>query len=232
MAHSPKLGKADGQRDGSPQHVRSEELMYRIVDATSRRFHLSLSRNDSGLFLRLAASRVGQGRTRVIIPGQLLNEAVNVLENAFSAARTAPPSLESMEPVFSGRLCGGVKTYFVDVKDNERGRFLRISQVTNSGRAAIIVPEESIEGLVVAVKEMVASNRSAVEREVEAVEMLPPSHSVSSRTKRFHFDWENGRYGRYLRLTDHVGAKRTSIIIPEDMVRVVHSELDEIVREM
>lgn len=223
------MSRARGRSERAEE--RTEELVYRVVDAATRRFHLSLSRNVGGLFLRIAAARVGQDRVRVIVPGELLHDFIDTLEQAVDAARAAPAAPDAGTPVFSERL-GGVKTFFIDVKDNDRGRFVRLSQVSTGGRATIIIPEEVFDQVLREVREMVETHADEVEREVRAVEALPRSHTISTRLKRLYMDWEAGRYGRYLRLTDHTGAKRSSVIIPEEMLRELYDELGQIISEM
>ena len=52
------------------------------------------------------------------------------------------------EPLYTEKIFSDRKVFFVDLKSNDRGRFLKITEVVRGRRDTIMVPEESLQELI------------------------------------------------------------------------------------
>ena len=52
------------------------------------------------------------------------------------------------EPLYTEKIFSDRKVFFVDLKSNDRGRFLKITEDVRGRRATIMVPEESLQELI------------------------------------------------------------------------------------
>ena len=52
------------------------------------------------------------------------------------------------EPLFTEKIFSDRKVFFVDLKSNDRGRFLKITEDVRGRRDTIMVPEESLQELI------------------------------------------------------------------------------------
>lgn len=57
------------------------------------------------------------------------------------------------------------KTLFIDLKENESGRFLQIAELSNARRSMVIIPERGIDTFLETVRRMVKSNLGRDQRE-------------------------------------------------------------------
>ena len=54
----------------------------------------------------------------------------------------------SDEPLYTEKIFSDRKVFFVDLKANDRGRFLKITEDVRGRRDTIMVPEESLQELI------------------------------------------------------------------------------------
>ena len=52
------------------------------------------------------------------------------------------------EPLYTEKIYSDRKVFFVDLKSNDRGRFLKITEDVRGRRDTIMVPEESLQELI------------------------------------------------------------------------------------
>tara|TARA_B100001105_G_scaffold250532_2_gene238988 strand:- start:212 stop:487 length:276 start_codon:yes stop_codon:yes gene_type:complete len=52
------------------------------------------------------------------------------------------------EPLYTEKIFSDRKVFFVDLKSNDRGRFLKITEDVRGRRDTIMVPEESLQELI------------------------------------------------------------------------------------
>ncbi|CAN1245532.1 Transcription factor Pur-alpha 1 [Linum grandiflorum] len=99
------------------------------------------------------------------------------------------------------------KLFYFDLKDNPRGRYLKISEKTSSTRSTIIVPSSGIAWFLDLFNYYVTSD----EQDLFSKE-LP---------KVFYFDVGDNRRGRFLKISEaSVSRNRSTIIVPAGSSRV------------
>ncbi|PSN30800.1 Transcriptional activator protein Pur-alpha [Blattella germanica] len=106
------------------------------------------------------------------------------------------------------------KRYHLDLKENTRGRFLRVVQTIARGgpRTQIAIPAQGMieirDALTDLLKEF-GSDENAFKSE------LPEARNIRVENKIFFFDIGQNKRGVYMRISEVKGGFRTAITIPE-----------------
>lgn len=142
--------------EANPAAENPEETQLKTVTLNydTRRYYVDLKQNTRGRFLRIAQtiSFPKMSRSQVVFPDEGMTELKNTLEELIKEYADGyldhqlPPS--NLPEAHHVRAANG-KTFFLDVGENDRGTFVRISEVKNSSgyRAAITVPSQNLTKL-------------------------------------------------------------------------------------
>eukprot|EP00240_Pyramimonas_obovata_P005664 CAMPEP_0118936006 /NCGR_PEP_ID=MMETSP1169-20130426/15953_1 /TAXON_ID=36882 /ORGANISM="Pyramimonas obovata, Strain CCMP722" /LENGTH=326 /DNA_ID=CAMNT_0006879095 /DNA_START=107 /DNA_END=1087 /DNA_ORIENTATION=+ len=116
------------------------------------------------------------------------------------------------------------KLFYLDLKENSRGRYLKISEKAAGTRSTIIVPAMGISWFVEVLNYYVTNGGSengvtGADGTVEG--NLPPAGGLASKelqteTKLFFFDVGENARGRFLRISERGGAAARSLLIVPD----------------
>ncbi|RWW07023.1 hypothetical protein GW17_00029616 [Ensete ventricosum] len=107
------------------------------------------------------------------------------------------------------------KLFYFDLKENPRGRYLKISEKTSATRSTIIVPVDGIVWFL----ELFGYYISTDEQDVFSKELKLDS-------KAFYFDFGENKRGRFLKVA---GADRSSIILPLSGLKQFHEMIGHFV---
>lgn len=128
---------------------------------------------------------------------------------------------------------GENRRYYLDLKENQRGRFLRIRQTVSRGQSAVGYYGQAVEQTIVlpaqgliefrdALSQLIEdygdeangrNGRCARERETFSAE-LPEAASFRVDNKRFYFDVGSNRYGVFLKISEVRQPYRNTITVP------------------
>ncbi|CAI9108206.1 OLC1v1007758C1 [Oldenlandia corymbosa var. corymbosa] len=101
------------------------------------------------------------------------------------------------------------KLFYFDLKENPRGRYLKISEKTSATRSTIIVPFDGISWFLDLFNYYVNSDKQEVF-----------SKELQLDSKVFYFDIGENRRGRFLKVSEaSVSRNRSTIIVPAGSVR-------------
>ncbi|GAB2229394.1 hypothetical protein Droror1_Dr00023534 [Drosera rotundifolia] len=101
------------------------------------------------------------------------------------------------------------KLFYFDLKENPRGRYLKVSEKTSSTRSTIIVPSNGISWFLDLFNYYVDSD----EQEIDSKELRLD-------TKVFYFDVGENRRGRFLKVSEaSMNRNRSTIIVPAGNTR-------------
>ncbi|XP_002738446.2 transcriptional activator protein Pur-alpha-like [Saccoglossus kowalevskii] len=134
-------------------------------------------------------------------------------------AQLGPPNPDN--PPEDGRLKSEMITkdnrrYYMDLKENNRGRFLRVSQTINRGpRTHIALPAQGLVEFRDALTELL--DEFGTDDGAEAQPELPEGRHIRVENKNFYFDIGSNHRGIYMRISEVQPRSqyRTSITIPE-----------------
>lgn len=111
------------------------------------------------------------------------------------------------------------RRYYLDLKENQRGRFLRVAQTRPRGgpRSQIAIPAQGMiefrDALTDLLDEFGTDDHG--ESDNEGQSELPESKFLKVENKIFYFDAGSNRRGVYLRISEVRSNYRTAVTIPE-----------------
>jgi len=113
------------------------------IRSGQRRIYFDLKENKRGVFLRISSTAsYGATRQTVALPAQGIMDIRNVLTemiDEFGQADDHDDQLPEFQEMRVER-----KRFYFDCGSNDRGSFLRISEVTNRYRSSITIPQQGL----------------------------------------------------------------------------------------
>jgi hypothetical protein len=108
------------------------------------------------------------------------------------------------------------KLFYFDLKENPRGRYLKISEKTSATRSTIIVPSNGISWFL----DLFNYYLNSHDQHQDDVEDDLFSKELQLDTKVFYFDVGENRRGRFLKISEaSVSRNRSTIIVPAGSTR-------------
>lgn len=215
--HNEERRARDG--GGGRADRQGEELATKVLSIQSKRFYLDVKQNDRGRFIKFAEVAGGGKKSRIFMSmytsnqfKEHLSEFIDVLNDLGSNSPEGganSPNLLHSETVVNDK-----RRYFLDLRENNRGRFLRITQsCTLSGtRFSIALPAQGIAQLRDALAELVSEYGEGYMDEPAHVE-LPEPRSLRADNKNFFFDPGHNDRGDYLKISEVKPGGRSSITV-------------------
>jgi len=222
---------AKDQGDSEQGNGDTKELASKMVLIQNKRFYLDVKKNDRGMFVKVAEVSPGGNKSRLTLSMATAAEFRDLLGDFIEHyAQLGPsdpdqPAEERQRPLKTERLHRESRRYFLDLKENNRGRYLRIRQQTayngNQGQQQgqnqgpppqIVLPaqgmiefRDTLTGLI--------DEYGAVEE--DQFELPKPAVIGDKRTKQFFLDAGQNQRGIFLRVTEQTRFYRQAITIPE-----------------
>lgn len=211
------------------------ELDSKTILIQNKRFYLDVKENDRGRFLKIAEVTPGGHKNRVTMAMQLLPEFRDHLSDFIDHyVNLGPPQVNedgendaNRRPLKTARIVSGPRRYFLDLKENVRGRYLRIrapGQHQDMPQQVVVIPALGIVEFRNTVSKVI--EEFGVEQYKEETEIneddLPNSAVVGSRrTKIFYFDVGKNNRGIYCRMTEQSANFRQSLTVPDRYFREI-----------
>jgi len=124
------------------------------------------------------------------------------------------------------------KRYYLDLKENQRGRFLRVSMLISprGQRTYLAIPAQGLIEFKDHLNDLLERYGTEDEQSQQAAEHLPDSKSLRAENKTFYFDWGSNARGVFLRINEvRQNRYRTSITVPEKFIQQFRDLMTEFV---
>jgi len=218
-------GEANGRRRGSDDSEKEagvgmgeQELATKMLQIQSKRFYLDVKQNRRGKFIKVAEISADGRRAQIYLALSTAAEFRDQL-SCFSDfyASLGPPNADNVPEdgkLKSEMIVKDNRRYYLDLKENSRGRFLRVSQTISRGgpRSQIAVPAQGLiefrDGLTDLLEEFGVED-GGFQGE------LPEGRHCRVENKNFYFDIGQNNRGIYMRVSEVKTNFRTAITIPE-----------------
>jgi hypothetical protein len=205
-----------------------EELATKTLHIQSKRFYLDVKQNRRGRFIKIAEVSAGGRKSRILMSMNVASELRDCLNTFDEYIRTlGEHNPNNQQTTEDGRLRSALisrddRKYYLDLKENERGRFIRISMVgLNNPRTQIAIPAQGIQELKETLTNLIEEfgnedDRDSIESPpaIEPAE-LPESKYLRVGNKNFYFDTGSNDRGIFLRISEVRPNFRTAITLPE-----------------
>lgn len=243
---------------GKSTTVNRDELLSLRVVAGSKRIFLALCENDRGRFLKIS-----DGRSKLIVPGpgiKNLHAAIDALKQAHEQMPPLEPSGDAaangagavqnggqVDPLASERFISEGRKFYLDLLENNRGRYVKMSQATTR-RISMTFPATGLPLLWQAMERLHelappdtnVTDPSSVQRITRTVDRQTSSQSGATvvvkavqrelriESKRIVFESGANRRGSYMRISETNGAMKMSVTIPHSAIPLVIDLLNEV----
>lgn len=210
---------ADDQPQGQRQPNQGEqELATKMLQIQSKRFYLDVKQNKRGKFIKVAEIGADGRRSQIFLALSTAAEFRDHL-SLFSDyyASLGPPNPDNVPE--DGKLKSEMmvkenRRYYLDLKENSRGRFLRVSQTITRGgpRSQIAVPAQGMIEFRDALTDLLeefGTDDGGFKGE------LPEGRHLRVDNKNFYFDIGQNNRGIYMRVSEVKTNFRTAITVPE-----------------
>ncbi|KAE8618856.1 hypothetical protein XENTR_v10009527 [Xenopus tropicalis] len=259
---SERGGSSSGGPGGFSQHMSREqetqELASKRLDIQNKRFYLDVKQNAKGRFIKIAEVGAGGSKSRLTLSMAVAAEFRDYLGDFIEHyAQLGPSSPEQIAQSSGEDGAGGPggprralkseflvrenRKYYLDLKENQRGRFLRIRQTINRGPGfsggagggaglqsgqTIALPAQGLIEFRDALAKLIDDYGG---EDDEGVGLgpggagggaggmygeLPEGTSITVDSKRFFFDVGCNKYGVFLRVSEVKPSYRNSITVP------------------
>nr|XP_018916743.1 PREDICTED: transcriptional activator protein Pur-beta isoform X2 [Bemisia tabaci] len=203
---------------GQQQPQSEQELASKMLHIQSKRFYLDVKQNMRGKFIKIAEIGPDGRRSQVFLALSIAAEFRDHL-NLFSDyyASLGPPNPDTVPD--DGKLKSEVmvkenRRYYLDLKENQRGRFLRVSQTMSRGgpRSQIAIPAQGMIEFRDALTDLLEEFGT---EDGGFKGDLPEGKHMRVDSKNFYFDIGQNKRGVYMRISEVKTNFRTAITIPE-----------------
>ncbi|KAG5311996.1 PURB protein, partial [Acromyrmex insinuator] len=208
-----------GLQQFSQQGQQSEqELATKMLQIQSKRFYLDVKQNRRGRFIKVAEIGADGRRSQIYLALSTASEFRDHL-STFSDfyASLGPPNPENVPDdgkLKSEMMVKDNRRYYLDLKENSRGRFLRVSQTITRGgpRTQIAIPAQGMIEFRDALTDLLeefGTDDGGFKGD------LPEGRYMRVDSKNFYFDIGQNNRGIYMRISEVKTNFRTAITVPE-----------------
>lgn len=195
-----------------------QELATKMLQIQSKRFYLDVKQNRRGRFIKVAEIGADGRRSQIFLALSTAAEFRDHL-STFSDyyASLGPPNPENVPEdgkLKSEMMIKDNRRYYLDLKENSRGRFLRVSQTITRGgpRSQIAIPAQGMIEFRDALTDLLeefGTDDGGFKGE------LPEGRHMRVENKNFYFDIGQNNRGIYMRISEVKTNFRTAITVPE-----------------
>ncbi|CAI5448964.1 unnamed protein product [Caenorhabditis angaria] len=222
--------------DGSPergQKRNEHQLESKQINVQYKRYYVDVNENDRGRFFKIAELGSNyKGRITLIIPAAIairdeLNVMVELLDKPLEG--DAPTGKEAVV-IKSETLNIDGRRFYIDLKENERGRFLRIAQMPRNPRQQrqqISIPCAGVVEIRNTLTDFLNKYSEGYTAEPEA------QNKITAENKSFLFNVGENERGQFLRISEiklNTGY-RSAITIPLPSLNDFRKALDDAAKE-
>jgi len=135
---------------GQQQQQGEQELATKMLQIQSKRFYLDVKQNRRGRFIKVAEVGSGGKKSRLLLSmstaAEFRDHLTKFSEHYASLGPPNPDNLPEDGKLKSEMMVKDNRRYYLDLKENSRGRFLRVSQTIARGgpRSQIAIPAQGM----------------------------------------------------------------------------------------
>jgi len=211
----------------------SNELASKTFRIQSKRYHIDVKENKNGRFIKAVEVSADGRKNKIFLTMATAAKLRNEL-SSFGEFYTAMGPQTQEDADYDGILKKAViieadKKYFLDLKENDGSRFLKVSQVMRGGpRSSFAIPAMGI----VEWRDNLAKLLVEFGEDDEGLDELPDGSLLRIRNRSFYFDIEKNHRGAFMKISEVGKNYRTNINIPKDFWEEFRDILDEYVVDM
>ncbi|CAK1595640.1 unnamed protein product [Parnassius mnemosyne] len=207
-----------GNNFDSGQQPQEQELASKMLQIQSKRFYLDVKQNRRGRFIKVAEIGADGRRSQIFLAMSTAAEFRDYL-SSFSDfySSLGPPNPDNVPDdgkLKSEMMLKDNRRYYLDLKENSRGRFLRVSQTITRGgpRSQVALPAQGMIEFRDALTDLLddfGTDDGGFKGE------LPEGRHLRVDNKNFYFDIGQNNRGIYMKISEVKSNFRTAVTVPE-----------------
>lgn len=201
----------------------------------SKKFYIDIKESRRGKFLKLSEVAPNGQKMRIIMGLTIAKEFHDRLSEFCEAyselgpGRSDGSSSCNYGNIKSETIFKEDKRYYMDLRENHRGRFLQVSvSLPNHDRSQIVIPAHGMIDIRDALTDILNEHGKEDKPENPHGERR---QTLTVDGKSFHFDVGDNPRGTYLRISEVSGSFKASITIPEDSWDRFVASVEETIEE-
>lgn len=211
-------GNARSGAQGPSNGFNEQELATKMLQIQSKRFYLDVKQNRRGKFIKIAEIGADGRRSQIFLAlstaAEFRDHLSTFSEYYAGLGSPNPDNVPEDGKLKSEMMIKDNRRYYMDLKENARGRFLRVSQTITRGgpRSQIAIPAQGMIDFRNALTDLLeefGTEDGGFRGE------LPEGRHMKIENKNFYFDVVQNNRGIYMRISEVKTNFRTAITIPE-----------------
>lgn len=213
-----------------------DEIASKLISIAYKRFYVDVKQNTRGRFIKIAEMGANH-KSRVVLSMSAASALVDKLEGYLTYHDSTPedPKRDETADLMSDVLNFEARRYYLDLKENNRGRFLRLAQTSplpRPTRSQVAIPISGLKEI----KECIADFISKFgEGYMDSQNDLMDSMTLKTELgKTFYFDANQNDRGSFLRVSEVKASSgfRTSITIPASSLSEFRKVLTDVIEKL
>jgi len=209
------------------------DLASRTLVLESKRFYLDVKENQRGRFIKIAEISADGRKNQILMTfstaAVFSHNLLDFIDFYNELGDLNPASLNQGE-LKSEVMYKDDKKYHMDLKENARGRFLKVSETFTRGysRFQVFIPADGMAEFQQNLGELIEEYDNG---DAEEALSAPQNKHLRVENKNFYFDIKRNQQGRYMSISEVKGNFRNAILIPESGWESFRNILDEYVKQ-
>jgi len=230
------------------------DLASRTLVLESKRFYLDVKENQRGRFIKIAEISADGRKNQILMTfstAALFSQNLILFIDFYHDLDKLDPDNLRQGELKSEVMYKDDKKYHMDLKENARGRFLKVSETFTRGysRFQVFIPADGMAEFQHNLGELIdeydngEAKRGTRKLKVvkddydpagDAEEALsaPQNKHLRIENKNFYFDIKRNQQGRYMSISEVKGNFRNSILVPESGWESFRDVLDDYVKQV
>lgn len=209
------------------------DLASRTLVLESKRFYLDVKENQRGRFIKIAEISADGRKNQILMTfstaAVFSHNLLDFVDFYNDLGDLNPGNLQQGE-LKSEVMYKDDKKYHMDLKENARGRFLKVSETFTRGysRFQVFIPADGMAEFQQNLGELIEEYDNG---DAEEALNAPQNKHLRIENKNFYFDIKRNQQGRYMSISEVKGNFRNAILIPESGWESFRNVLDEYVKQ-
>ena len=228
--------RMDGSDSGSDElHLGGQgDLASRTLVLESKRFYLDVKENQRGRFIKIAEISADGRKNQILMTfstAALFSQNLVAFIDFYKELEKVDPDNLKQGELKSEVMYKDDKKCHMDLKENARGRFLKVSLTFTRGysRFQVFIPAEGMDEFQQNLGELINEYDTG---DAEDALAAPQNRHLRVENKNFYFDIKRNAQGRYMTISEVKGNFRNSILIPEIGWENFRDVLDDYVKQV
>lgn len=210
------------------------DLASRTLVLESKRFYLDVKENQRGRFIKIAEISADGRKNQILMTfstaALFSQNLIQFIDFYHDLEKLDPDNLRQGE-LKSEVMYKDDKKYHMDLKENARGRFLKVSETFTRGysRFQVFIPADGMAEFQHNLGELIDEYDNG---DAEEALSAPQNKHLRIENKNFYFDIKRNQQGRYMSISEVKGNFRNSILVPESGWESFRDVLDDYVKQV